>query len=185
MKKLVISLAALALASSVALAGPKQDGHQGPTGAGEGVLDCSGAVALSCGDGAVGSIAGGGTVASYACTGLSYDGAEEAVYEVCVGGDGEVTVDVLYAHDDASNDLDLFLLGSCDPSDCIDASLDVSGVESVTAFLPAGTYYAVVDGWEGLANGSDHEISVSCDSPCATPTLERTWGAIKSVYSAN
>lgn len=183
MKKFAISMAAVALCSTMAFAGPKEDANQGPTGVGEGVLDCSGAVVLSCGDGATGAIGAGGTVAAYGCTGLSYDFAEEAVYEICVGGSGgTVSVDMNYSHS-ASADNDLFVLGSCDPSDCLGASLGTSGAENVTLNLGAGTYYAVVDGWEGLADGTSHDISVSCATPCEpSPVIEATWGTIKSVY---
>ncbi|MEZ4651233.1 MAG: hypothetical protein R3E97_21070 [Candidatus Eisenbacteria bacterium] len=182
MKKIAISLAALAVVASAAFAGPKEDANQGPTGLGEGTLDCSGAASITCGGSASGPLGPGGTVAAYGCTTLSYDGAEEAVVEFCVGGAGSVSVDMTYAHG-AYNDLDLFVLGSCDPGDCLGASLGTSGAENVTANLAAGTYYAVVDGWNGLADGSGYDLSVSCSTPCTNPVIESTWGAVKSIYA--
>ncbi len=183
MKKIAISLAAVAVIATGAFAGPKEDAHQGPTGIGEGALDCTGATYLTCGDFAVGSIGAGGSVAAYGCTGLSYDLAEEAVYEICTGADGDLDVVSTYLHG-TYNDLDLFVLGSCDPADCLGGSLGTDGFEQVVVNVPAGTYYAVVDGWNGLADGSDHDVSVSCAQACdVSPTIESSWGAVKSVYS--
>jgi hypothetical protein len=181
MKKIAISLAALAVVASAVYAGPKEDADQGPTGVGEGVLDCSGE-AITCGGSASGPLGPGGTVAAYGCTTLSYDGAEEAVVPFCVGAQGTVSVDMTYAHS-SGNDLDLFILGSCDPGDCLGAATGTSGAENVTLALGAGTYYAVVDGWNGLADGSGYDLSVACDTPCSTPTIESTWGSVKSVYA--
>lgn len=181
MKKIAISLAALVLVAGAAYA-DKASEDQGPTGVGEGVLDCTGAAQVTCGGSASGPLGPGGTVSSYGCTTLSYDGAEEAVVEICTGAAGPLTVDMTYAHN-SSNDLDLFLLGSCDPGDCLDASLGVSGVENVSANVPAGTYYAVVDGWIGLADGSGYELRVTCSTPCSNPVIDATWGTVKSVYS--
>jgi hypothetical protein len=51
-----------------------------------------------------------------------------------------------------SNQLDLILLGSCDPSDCLAMPWLVGSTESISGEYPAGTYYVVVDafGWDGL-----------------------------------
>lgn len=182
MKKIAISMAALAVIAGAVYAGPKEDANQGPTGLGEGILDCSGAARITCGEGGSGNGGAGGTVANYGCTTLSYDGAVEGVFEVCVGGQGTVSVDMTYTQG-SSNDLDLFVLGSCDPGDCLGSSLGTSGVENVTLNLAAGTYYAVVDGWNGLSNGSAYNLSVSCQTPCAVPTIETTWGNVKSIYA--
>lgn len=182
MKKFAISMAAVALCSTMAFAGPKEDAHQGPTGYGEGNLDCSGAADITCGGQASGAIGPGGGVDFYGCTGLFYGGAEEAVYEICTGADGQLAVHMTYTHS-GSSDNDLFVLGSCDPADCLGASLGTSGVEDVVVNVPAGTYFAVVDGWEGLADGTGHTVSVACSTPCGTPVVKKSWGGIKSVYN--
>lgn len=51
-----------------------------------------------------------------------------------------------------SNQLDLILLGSCDPADCVAMPWLVGSDEQISGEFPAGTYYAVVDafGWDGL-----------------------------------
>lgn len=185
MKKIAMSLVALAIVASGASAA-KIDEDSGPTGIGEGVLDCSGATMLTCGGTGTGVNGPGGTVALYGCTGLDYDFATEVVYEICTPDVGDLTVQMNYVHDGATNDLDLFVLGSCDPADCLGASTAVSGFEEVVVpGAAAGTYYAVVDGWNGLADGSPHDLAVICATPCATPVLETTWGAVKSIYAGN
>ena len=185
MKKVVISAAAMLLVATVAFAGPKEDADSGPHGEGAGGLDCTTASYVTCGDTQTNAVGPGpGSVSLYGCTGLDYTGAEEFVYELCVGGDGPVTVEMTYAHDGAVNDLDLFLLGSCDPADCIDFDAATSGTEVVSANLTAGTYYVVVDGWKALQDGSPHSLTVTCDTPCsATPVLDATWGQIKALHS--
>jgi len=183
MKRIAMSLAALALAASAASADKVSENLPGEFG--EGVLDCSSAVLLTCGGAGSGTNGPGGTVALYGCTTLDYDGISEFVYEICVGGPGDLTVDMTYAHS-SYNDLDLFVLGSCDPSDCLDFDAATSGFETVT--IPgagAGTYYAVVDGWAGRADGTPHDLTVRCSAPCNTPVEETTWGAVKSIYADN
>jgi hypothetical protein len=83
----------------------------------------------------------------------------------------------------ATNDLDLFLLGSCEENDCLEASLGTSGNESVSAILPAGTYWVVVDGWSGRCDGTGvHDLAVICDAPCTVSTEAHTWTDIKRRY---
>ena len=142
-----------------------------------GALDCTGALIVDCGATATGTCGPGGNVDNtYGCTTLSYLGCEEVVYEICVGGDTDLIVDMTYTHSDA-NDLDLFLLGSCDEIDCLDSSTGTSGAEQVVAAVGAGTYYAVVDGWNsggGRCDGSGHVVTVSCDEPCLVSVEPKT-----------
>jgi len=185
MKKIAMSLVALAVVASAANAAKVDEMGEG--GFAEGTLDCSSATLLTCGGAGSGANGPGGTVALYACTGLDYDLSSEVVYEICLGADGDLTVDMTYAHDGSYNDLDLFVLGSCDPADCLDFDAATSGVETVT--IPgaaAGTYYAVVDGWAGRQDGSPHDLSVTCADACGgTPVEETTWGALKTIYVGN
>ena len=138
MKKIAISLAALAVVAGSAFAA-KQDEAGPGNGVSEGVLDCSGAAQVTCGDSVSGPLGPGGTGAAYGCTTLSYDFAEEAVSEICVGADGQLDLTMTYAHEGSTNDLDLFLLGSCDPADCIDSSLLTSGIETISAPVASST----------------------------------------------
>ena len=148
-----------------------------------GLLDCDGAIPLTCGETAtVADPAFGGNVALYSCTGLNYGQCGEVVYEICLGAEGNLQVDMTYNHT-TDNDLDLFLLGSCEEADCLSASTGVSGVESVSANLAAGTYYVVVDGWnDNCIGGSQHVISVICDAPCTVSSESSTWSEIKRHY---
>lgn len=61
--------------------------------------------------------------------------------------------------------LELFLLRSCDRGDCMKFSQN-SGTanEYITAYLQAGTYYIVVDGYNGSV--SDYTLEVDCNSAC-------------------
>ncbi len=147
-------------------------------------LDCHSAIALTCGADTTGTVeATGGNVSHYPCVGLSYDGSTEAVYAICIEGHTRLQVDVFYDHDSATNDLDLFLLGSCDESDCLDSDIGTSGIEETDVWVEAGTYYAVVDAWDGRTDGSPHSIRIRCDAPCETSTVETAgWGMIKALY---
>ena len=80
------------------------------------------------------------------------------------------------------NDLDLFLLGSCDENDCLDFSVDVTGLETVDGVdLPAGTYYVVVDDFSGQGDGTGHTLTI--DSPnCAVAAERVNWGVVKSKF---
>ena len=181
MKTVAITLACL-LVAGAASADQKIDA--GPSSVLGTSLDCTTATPVTCGDVADGTAGpNGGNVANYGCTSLSYDGSTEAVYEVCVATDTFLSVDMLYAHDGATNDLDLFLLGSCSEGDCLDASTGTSGSENVSGNVAAGTYYVVVDGWNGLADGSAHTLTVTCDAPCDPVSVDAaSWGDVKALY---
>ncbi len=60
------------------------------------------------------------------------------IYRVAVGADGDLSLEMTYAHS-PNNDLDLFLLASCDPLDCLASSAGTSGTESIvmTGLSPA------------------------------------------------
>ncbi|MEZ4912058.1 MAG: cohesin domain-containing protein [Saprospiraceae bacterium] len=63
---------------------------------------------------------------------------------------------------DLTADLDLFLLRSCQVSDCIASSTQPATVNSefIAVTLDPGTYYAIVDGWNGAV--SKYNLSLSC-----------------------
>jgi hypothetical protein len=188
MMKATIALGAALLLASSAFAEVKQD--SGPIVIQGGALDCTGAASLTCGDVGNGQIGLGGAVGTYGCTTLTYGLCGESVYEICVGATDNLTVTVTYAHNGTNNDLDAFLLGSCNEADCLDSSTGTSGTETLgPQAVTAGTYSVVVDGWNssgGIGRCADgtHTVSVSCSSPCTPVSVEpTTWGSVKGLYS--
>lgn len=182
MKKIAIATLAIFAMTTMAFAAKEDEALQ-PGGFGPGgLLDCSGAVSVTCGDSSTNSAGPGvGNVDNYGCSGLLYNNAEEFVYELCVGATGVVDLTMTYTHNSTTNDLDLWLLGSCDENDCLLGSTATSGTENINTNLAAGTYYVVVDGWGGRQDGSAHTLTVTCDTPCGpTPTFNTTWGQIKA-----
>jgi hypothetical protein len=119
-----------------------------------------------CNDLVVGSNVGEpSNVSYYSCVGWLESGGE-VVYELVLPGPGEKILFV--SLDTQGCDLDLFLLGSCDENDCITHG----DVGLVAAPLSAGTYYLVVDGYEGDA--CPFTLTVTCgdlDEPCC-PLLD-------------
>jgi hypothetical protein len=184
MKNVIVFLLAGVLATGAFAATDKIDpGPQEPVTLE--LLDCEGATYLSCGMNASNNDpVAGGNVDIYSCTGLSYGDCGEVVYEICLGADGDLQVDMTYNHT-GTNDLDLFLLGSCEENDCIDSSLGTSGQESVFGEnLPAGTYWVVVDGWSGRCDGAAaHDINVICEVPCTVSSEQSTWSDVKQRYN--
>jgi hypothetical protein len=149
-------------------------------------LDCSGATPIECGTYTYGGGSGPSNVAGYGCWLVdSYRNTEEIVYEITTTAMTTFTVTMNYSHTVVNgieiNDLDLFLLGSCDENDCLDWSYDVIGVETVHGVnLPAGTYYVVVDAfWVG--DGTGHTITVDSTN-CAVSAELVNWGAMKSKF---
>lgn len=121
-------------------------------------LDCSGALPLACGDVVTGDNTGlVDNNASYSCVSWNESGGE-IVYEFVLATDQIVN----FALSGMTADFDLFLLGSCDPLDCI----TYADVSVTTSCLTAGTYYVVVDGYNG-ATGS-FTLTVTC-TDCPTP----------------
>ena len=126
-----------------------------------GLLDCTAAVPIACGDIDVpGTTVGApSNVSSYSCNSWTESG-PEMVYELIIpeGVCYEVTATVV----PDGCDLDLYFLGSCDEDDCLtygDSSL-------TTSCLEAGTYYIVVDGYNGAECA--YTLSVECVE-CACP----------------
>jgi len=122
-------------------------------------LDCSGAIPISCGDVVAGDNSGGVDNANvYSCVSWNETG-PDAVYELTLATDQIVTVGI----SNLQADLDVFILSSCSENDCVaygDAGF-------TTDCLPAGTYYIVVDGYNGAM--STFDLSVTCgDCPVSS-----------------
>ncbi|KAA3629885.1 MAG: hypothetical protein DWQ02_18495, partial [Bacteroidetes bacterium] len=130
-----------------------------------GYLYCGDAQPLECGVPFQGNnIYGNDDVSLYGCDGnvmnVENNGPEMVHYFTTIEA-GQVTIDMT----GLTANLELFLLRSCDRGDCIDYSQN-SGTndESITAWLEAGTYYVVVDGYNGGVG--DYTLNVDCSSSC-------------------
>ncbi|MFC1572075.1 hypothetical protein ACFL6M_00595 [Candidatus Eisenbacteria bacterium] len=156
---LVVLLVSLAVTSASA---DKIKEWVPPIQGSNGLLDCSNAIPINCGDVVQGNNTGLiGTVTTYSCVGWSED-AGEVVYEIVVPvGEckiitGEIT--------DLTADLDVFFLGSCEETDCLAYGNSIF----TSPTMEAGTYYIVVDGYYGAE--SAFTLTVTCmDMPCPTP----------------
>lgn len=180
MRRLLSSIVPVLLAAAVASAGALEDKKtEAETGAAEqsrGLLDCVGAVELSCGDAVAGTNVGAANyVGSYGCaSALPYDQSGEVVYTFTLDAQWNATITLA----GMTCDLDLFLLGSCDEGDCLAYSAGVSD-EVIAACLPPGTYYVVVDGYgSSTPNECAFDISLACFACPMPPENDQCWGAI-------
>ncbi len=130
-----------------------------------GHLDCTDAVALECGVPFTGNnLDGEDRVSLYSCEGnvlnVENNGPEK-VHHFTLTQAETVTITL----SDLTANLELFLLGDCDRGACIDFS-EAAGLqeESITASLDPGTYYLVVDGYNGAT--SEYTLTVDCASGC-------------------
>jgi hypothetical protein len=101
----------------------------------------------------------------------------EAAHRFTTSGNGSVTIQL----NGFGADLDLFLLSFCDPAFGIAVSENQGNApeQIVVNNLPAGTYYVLVDGYNGAA--SSYNLLVTCsnaggnpqlyDNPCSAGTL--------------
>ena len=72
-------------------------------------------------------------------------------------------VDITLSH--LSADLELFLLKSCDRGECLKYSQNSgNSQEQISAYLEAGIYYIVVDGYNGAV--SHYNLLVECGTSC-------------------
>lgn len=133
-------------------------------------VDIGNATPIACGQAMAGSTAGAANnVSVYACVPWWPETGPERVFALTVG----VTSDVDALLNGLASDLDLFLLTSSSPASCIaygDNALRASA-------LAAGTYYLVVDGFDGAAGA--FRLDVWCPlavtpSPTATATATPT-----------
>ncbi|MCI2228156.1 N-acetylmuramoyl-L-alanine amidase [Polaribacter sp. MSW13] len=116
-----------------------------PTG-----LDCSSAIELSNGVVYSGSSStASSNISSFGCNSWTETGPER-VHKITPTADGTITVNL----SNYSGDLDVYILGSCDPTDCLGT---VSSDSAIFTNAVAGqTYYLVVDADDG--SGSSYDI---------------------------
>lgn len=158
-----------AIAGLAAAGGLEKKGLHGvPIDSGaKGLLNCTGALELVC-DAA--ALAGDNTghannVVNYGCTTLNENGGDD-VYYFTIASETQVTITLT----PVSADLDLFLLASCEETDCLTYSAGISA-EVITECLPAGTYYVAVDGYGSTYPGAEgaYTIEIACDDCPADP----------------
>jgi hypothetical protein len=114
-------------------------------------LDCSGAIPIACGDLVSGDNSGGVSTADvYSCVGWNESG-PDVVYELTLATDKIVTATI----SNMSADLDVFLLSACDENAC----LEYGNTSFTSECLTAGTYYIVVDGYNGAESAYDLEVT--------------------------
>ncbi len=122
-------------------------------------LDCNNAITLTCGVIYSGpSSTANSLVDAYACNTWTETGPER-VHTITPQANGSITAQL----SNYTGDLDVYILGSCDPNDCIGT---VGSDNATYANAVAGqTYYIVVDADDG--SGSAYDIVVDCPQSLA------------------
>ncbi|MBK8706752.1 MAG: T9SS type A sorting domain-containing protein [Saprospiraceae bacterium] len=130
-----------------------------------GYLYCGDAISLTCGQPfSYNNINGNDDVSLYGCDNNIYNvenNGPEVVHYFTTTSAGPVTINLT----GLSANLELFLLRSCDRGDCVTFSQNPgNSSEQISTYLPAGTYYVVVDGYNGAT--SNYNLTVNCSSAC-------------------
>jgi len=117
-------------------------------------LDCSQAVLISCGITYSGdSSTDPSNVETYGCNNWTESGPER-VHKVVSPGHGTLTATI----SNFTGDLDVYILGSCDPNDCLST---VNSTQATFTNAVAGqVYYIIVDADDG--SGSSYDLLVNC-----------------------
>jgi hypothetical protein len=173
MKKLALcSLAVVTVAGLATLASADQQqkwdkDHSAPPVQTRGLLDCTDAIDAGCGFTYTGTNSFGvNNVQSYNCHGFTESG-PELVFTLPLSGTTNVTIDMVTD----GGDLDLQLLAACDENQCIAYSAGIDVEQISVDCLPAGTYYIVVDGYNGTE--ANFDLSITC-STCVEPSGNET-----------
>lgn len=118
-------------------------------------LDCSNAVALTCGvtyNGAASTATS--NAATYGCAPTINSSGPERVHTITPSMNGTISAIV----ENYTGNLDVYILGSCDPSDCLGSI--TYNTATYTNAIAGQTYYVVVDAADG--SGSSYELTVDC-----------------------
>jgi hypothetical protein len=120
-------------------------------------LNCTDAVELTCGEIYYGTSSSDPSVIdSYGCNTWTETGPER-VHTIIPQGNGTITATL----SNYTGDLDVYILASCDPDDCIGT---VTSEQAIYTDAVAGeTYYVVVDADDG--SGSSNDLIVDCPEP--------------------
>jgi len=124
------------------------------------VLNCSNALPVECGSVTLtgqSNASGNSNISSYCCSPWDESG-PEMVYRIDVPAEHYLTASL--SNLGGPGDVDVFLLDACSPTACIAYGDNVASAENLTA----GTYYIVVDGWDGGV--SSYTLKVDCYLPC-------------------
>lgn len=116
-------------------------------------FSCDNPILLNCGvtyNG--GSSSAPSTVYTYGCNNWTESGPER-VHRITTTQTGTLTATI----SNFTGDLDVYILGSCDPSNCLGT---VSSSSATYVNAPPGTYYIVVDSDDG--SGSGYSLIVNC-----------------------
>lgn len=129
-----------------------------------GDLDCSNVVDLTCGQTLnYNNSLGSDNVSLYGCGNVLNveNNGNEVVHSFTMTQTGQVDI---YLSGLNAN-LELFLLTNCDRGDCAKFSTNPGTTnEHISAYLSPGTYYVVVDGYNGAS--SNYQLLVDCPSSC-------------------
>jgi len=118
------------------------------------LLDCENAIELNCEEVYHGSSSNKPSlINSYACNNWTETGPER-VHQFTAPESGTFTVTI----SNFTGDLDVYILGSCDPQDCLGEVF--SAHSTYTEAIQGKTYYLVVDADDG--SSSSYDIEVSC-----------------------
>ncbi len=117
-------------------------------------LDCSNAVELTCGISFSGNNStDSSNISSYGCNSWTETGPER-IHTITPSANGTLTATI----SNFSGDLDVYILGSCNPSDCLGT---VSSSSATYSNAQSGqTYYIVVDSDDGSV--SSYDIIIDC-----------------------
>lgn len=131
----------------------------------EELLDCESATPIACGEVFYGAPSSDASrVYNYGCNDWTETGPER-VHKFVAPYDGRLTASI----SNFSGDLDIYLLGSCDPFDCL-GTVNSSSVEY--EYMEEGkTYYFVVDADDG--SGSAYELALTCENLTAIQTTKQ------------
>ena len=130
-----------------------------------GYLACADAIPLNCNSTYTGTNANGSdNVSSYSCSdnvlNVENNG-PEVVHSFTTTESGMVSIQLM----DLTANLELFLLSSCNVGSCLAFSQNGSlGDEMININVLPGTYYIVVEGFNGAV--SDYTLQLSCTSSC-------------------
>jgi hypothetical protein len=138
-------------------------------------LVCTNAINLTCGQTYTGTTVGGASnVSTYNCQTWNESGPEK-VHKIVTGSTGTITATL----SGMSVDLDVFILSGCNETQCV-----ASGDNSASyANAPAGTYYIVVDGYNG-ASGA-YTLNVTCSgggTPSSCDTISNVGSSESLTY---
>ncbi len=140
-------------------------------------LDCSNAVALACGVPYSGNTNSGTNVVDYwGCFGDFAETGNEVMHTFNNPSGGDITV----TFTSPISGLDVLLLNACDVNSCLNSST-AGGGGFTYAGASAGTYYLVVDGF----NGQNDTYTLTVDYGCLSNTCDIPTGINCVAYSGN